>query len=669
METVNTKTEVGGPIRGALLLAALLLLTSCGTQAPGVHRLTSGWEMLISGAPSLSSGIPDAVLHPDRFEWRPMMLNEDLGGRTVLFRVPVPRLGFAHAALYLPRAPFAFRVYADNVHVLSFSDQSQFEPRSYLGWIWHLVDLPNNRVPEYLYIHAHTDLAIRFVIPHIGNRPDIVRYLIEANIGSFIVVVLCLTTAIAVLPLAFTRRDAILGSLALFLICIGWWMLNINVASQLFLPIAPWRALLETFTLYLAPAGVGIFMERSMPSGLIRPARWIGLFFFAYAVLFTLLDLAGFLPVYRSQLPFVIAVVCVAVFMIFQLIRGVLRGHTEAKILAVGVTCILAFTIHDLMLVIAFASGMVELRTLRLHWGVLGFVASMIGVAAYRVHLMQEAIRAYSVELESMVDERTRTLNEALQGLRVRDMQMREELHIASDIQKLLLPRLPLDLPGARVEGMYLPMHTVSGDYYDIASAPDEHIAILFVDVSGHGVPAALVMTMIKTIFQEVAKRLKDPSEILSHLNNRLEENLARSGTYATACTLVIGPGGVVRYANAAHRPMLLSRKGTVNLEAFDSEGVLLGAYISTPANFPAKQFTCRPGDRIFLYTDGITESPVGNDIFGDERLTDFLTEYQDSPPADICRNLVRLLDATRHPREQEDDITFLVLDFTPARS
>ncbi len=620
--------------------------------------------MMTGGAPALSAETPDAVLHPDQYDWRAMTVNEDLGGSTVLFRVPAPRLGFVHAAVFLPRSPFAFRLYADGLHVLSYSDRSMFAPRSYLGWIWHLADLPNNKVPEYLYIHAHTDVAIRFVIPHVGNRPDIVRYLIEANIGSFIVIILCLTTAAALLPLAVVRKDAILGSLTVFLVCIGWWMLNINIASQLFLPVAPWRAILENFTLYLSPAGVGIFMERSMPSGLIRPARWIGLFFCAYAVLFTLLDLAGILPIYRSQLPFVIAVVCFAVFMMFQLVRGVIRGHTEAKILAVGVLFILAFTIHDLMLVIAFASGMVELRTLRLHWGVLGFVVSMIGVAAYRVHLMQEAIRAYSVELESMVEDRTRTLNHALQGLRVRDTQMREELHIASDIQKLLLPQMPLALPGLRLEGIYLPMHTVSGDYYDIAAAPDGHHAILFADVSGHGVPAALVMTMLKTIFQDIALRMNDPSEILSHLNNRLEENLARSGTYATACTVIIAPGGSVSYANAGHRPMLVARQGSSVIESFDSEGVLLGAYKSTPENFPARIFKCEPGDRIYLYTDGVTESPVGNDIFGDERLLDFLTRQKQNPPAEICRQLARLLESTRHPREQEDDITFLIVDF-----
>jgi sigma-B regulation protein RsbU (phosphoserine phosphatase) len=232
------------------------------------------------------------------------------------------------------------------------------------------------------------------------------------------------------------------------------------------------------------------------------------------------------------------------------------------------------------------------------------------------------------------------------------------ELDLAKRIQ---LSLLPAEFPSSahfRVAARYVPMTSVAGDLYDFLVADSSQAGLLIADVSGHGVPAALIASMVKMAAISQRPNAADPARLLAGMNAALCGNTQNE--YVTAAYVHLdAQAGELRYAAAGHPPMLLMRNGVVTEIA--ENGMLLAAL--EDASFSSTSRRIEAGDRIVLYTDGILEarSSAGK-MFGDEALHEAVRESAALAPAGAADRIVEQVRAWA--KTQDDDLTLLVCDF-----
>lgn len=233
-----------------------------------------------------------------------------------------------------------------------------------------------------------------------------------------------------------------------------------------------------------------------------------------------------------------------------------------------------------------------------------------------------------------------------------------QELLTARRIQNSIIPQFPPSLKGIRVATRYQPMTSVAGDFYDFLTSSNDVLTILVADVSGHGVPAALVACMLKTCFAAQKNNAADPAAILSGLSVMLRGSLG--GQYVTAaCAVVDREARTVTYAGAGHPPALLARGETGDLVLLAENGLFIGPF--PKATYANISVPFHIGDRLLLYTDGITEAnDLGGEEFGQERLGQFLLRSNEREPATILDRLFDQITAG----SQQDDLTAVLVYF-----
>jgi sigma-B regulation protein RsbU (phosphoserine phosphatase) len=241
------------------------------------------------------------------------------------------------------------------------------------------------------------------------------------------------------------------------------------------------------------------------------------------------------------------------------------------------------------------------------------------------------------------------------------------ELAIARQLQFSILPATTPDVRNLRIAAVYEPMTAVAGDFYEFLPADDYCAGFLVADVSGHGVPAALIASMIKVAVQSVAEYANDPSALLLRLRDILSAQL--QGQFVSAAYLWIdSETHTARYSSAGHPPLLCWRAREGTLARIESNGLLIGVpfdSIRCPCAFPVREIAFAHGDRFLLYTDGFSEPEnAAGEAFADRRLEQVLGDNSSRPAAELSLQLlseVRAWQPASAP--QQDDITFLVID------
>ncbi len=182
--------------------------------------------------------------------------------------------------------------------------------------------------------------------------------------------------------------------------------------------------------------------------------------------------------------------------------------------------------------------------------------------------------------------------------------EIQKELELARSIQLSLLPGTCPSSDAFRIAARYVPMKSVAGDFYDVIAADAGHVGLLIADVSGHGVPAALIASMVKMAAVSQRDHAAHPAQLLSGMNRALCGNT--QGQYVTAAYVYVdGENKELRYAAAGHPPMLRLRNGAVSEIA--ENGLLLAAVDG--ATYTDVAVALEPGDRLLLYTDGMVEA------------------------------------------------------------
>ena len=237
-----------------------------------------------------------------------------------------------------------------------------------------------------------------------------------------------------------------------------------------------------------------------------------------------------------------------------------------------------------------------------------------------------------------------------------------QEMRSARDIQQSILPRDIPTVPSVQLAARYAPLAAVAGDFYDIVPLNGDGVALLVADVSGHGVPAALIASMVKVSFTAALSETDDPGAMLQRMNRTLCGMFERS--FVTAACAVLRPeAGTLSYALAGHPPPVLQSGAEAGVTLLDERGVFLGVMPS--ATYTTATVPVGAGGRLILYSDGITEAmSASEDLFGIERLRSFAAAERPrsaSAFADALLAAVRAFAGSdAHPH---DDVTLIVAD------
>ena len=239
-----------------------------------------------------------------------------------------------------------------------------------------------------------------------------------------------------------------------------------------------------------------------------------------------------------------------------------------------------------------------------------------------------------------------------------------DELRAAARIQTSILPRTIPSTKNLRVAVRYAPMTAVAGDLYDFPVIHPDSISILVADVAGHGIPAALVASMVKIAVTTQSGSGGEPGKVIAALNSILCRD-AR-GQYATAVYVYLDEANRVgRYSVAGHPPPLLWRRSTQTLHKLNETGLLLGVRFDEA--YTETEFTIMPGDRLLLYTDGLLEAEnAAGQSYGDFALKAFIEARQGLAAEPFVDRLLReVLDWSCENGQpgQLDDITLVVVD------
>jgi sigma-B regulation protein RsbU (phosphoserine phosphatase) len=239
-------------------------------------------------------------------------------------------------------------------------------------------------------------------------------------------------------------------------------------------------------------------------------------------------------------------------------------------------------------------------------------------------------------------------------------LSIENELAIAREIQASILPSRVPTLPNLRVSAAYHPMTAVAGDFYDFIVVDKNRAGFLVADVSGHGVPAALIASMIKVAMQSVLPCAESPGEVLRGLNRILAGQLR--GQFVSAAYLWLDMNSrKALYSAAGHPSLLRCRQG--KLDRIESNGLLLG--VLPESEYLACELTLNPGDRFLLHTGGVVEPEnAAGRSFGEGRLEQVVRSFEARPPAELSDELLSELRQWQPPSTpQQDDITLIVID------
>jgi PAS domain S-box-containing protein len=275
---------------------------------------------------------------------------------------------------------------------------------------------------------------------------------------------------------------------------------------------------------------------------------------------------------------------------------------------------------------------------------------------------MEEEVRRLNTDLEERVAERTEQLKSAMakQQEEAQERQrIEQELQVARLIQQTLLPKSLPGLPGYDMAAYYQPAREVGGDFYDFLELKDGRLGLVIGDVSGKGVPAAIVMAITRTMLH-AAYRLGSPApgEILEQVNNILHPDIPPNMFVTCLVALLDSRIGRLQYANAGHDlPYLRHADGVSELRA---TGMPLG--LMPNMSYEQKEIALQPGESVLLYSDGLVEAhDPRREMFGFPRMQEFVGAHPGGASL-IDFLLTELEHFTGEEWEQEDDIALLTL-------
>jgi uncharacterized protein YndB with AHSA1/START domain len=206
-------------------------------------------------------------------------------------------------------------------------------------------------------------------------------------------------------------------------------------------------------------------------------------------------------------------------------------------------------------------------------------------------------------------------------GINLHPRKQAQEYEEAREIQQGLMPKQIPQIPGVEISGSWRPARIVGGDYFDVFSFSERRVGLCIADVSGKGMPAALLMSNLQAVVKALASENSSPKELVEKVNRVM----CRNTTEAKFITLFYGlldvDGKTLRYANAGHNAPILTRKDGAQVR-LEEGGLILGIF--QERSYEQGEIELRPGDRLVMFTDGVSEAVDGEgEEFGEERMAE----------------------------------------------
>ncbi len=266
--------------------------------------------------------------------------------------------------------------------------------------------------------------------------------------------------------------------------------------------------------------------------------------------------------------------------------------------------------------------------------------------------------------LDALAADAANILDNARLVERERERQrLEQEINIARDIQQALLPRNFPDSPHFAVTGINFPCLAVGGDYFDVFSLSDGRTAFLIADVSGKGLGAAIVTTMLQGALSAMTLGT-DPARVFNHVNRFLCDH-SEVGRYATVFFGILDQEGHLEFINAGHPSPFLIRRGVAE-EAFTEGSYPVG--LVPEAEYTAVCLKLEPGDTLVLFSDGVTEAVDPDEqMFGTPRLKQLLTGQLECPLEHIQKCVLEGVENFARGAHQADDLTLLIVRYRAA--
>src|SRR5271165_1721229 len=263
--------------------------------------------------------------------------------------------------------------------------------------------------------------------------------------------------------------------------------------------------------------------------------------------------------------------------------------------------------------------------------------------------------------LDALAADAASILDNARLVVRERERQrMEEQINIARDIQQALLPRNFPDHPHLAVAGVNYPCLSVGGDYFDVFPLDNNRTAFLIADVSGKGLGAALLTTMLQGALSAMTLGT-DPARVFNHVNRFLCDH-AEVGRYATMFFGILEDSGKLEYINAGHPSPILIRQGVAE-EAFTEGSFPVG--LVPEAEFTTSTLNLEPNDTLVLYSDGVTEAMDPDEqLYGTGRLRAVLLGKHELALDEIQKTVLESVENFARGARQADDLTILLVRF-----
>jgi serine phosphatase RsbU (regulator of sigma subunit) len=277
------------------------------------------------------------------------------------------------------------------------------------------------------------------------------------------------------------------------------------------------------------------------------------------------------------------------------------------------------------------------------------------------VRLLHLETRNYSKVLEETVRE-LEASREVIRLKTLEEQEMRErELALAQETQESLLPRFLPQFENFRIHAYNSPTRYVGGDFYDFLQLSSGEWMGVVADVSGKGMSAALLSSMVLGALRIEFRSGTEPQEILSRVNQLLCER-SLPFQFVTLFLFLLGPHGTGQFISAGHNPAYLFRAATGKIEKLVSDAHFLGMFDS--ASYPPRTFRLDKGDILVVYSDGLTDAQnLQQELFGEERLLNMIRQESPSGSHALERTFLKTIEEFTQGMPQTDDITFVVVE------
>ncbi len=433
-------------------------------------------------------------------------------------------------------------------------------------------------------------------------------------------------TALGLVSIAFAflsrKFDVMLFWLALFAILYGQRLWLQSALLALMVPPSLFFDSLRSSANYLVPIPAFFYFEAAGFLG--RSGRKIAILL---AIPFLGLFVATFLFGPRNEFVLTnhLLVIATLIALVVQSIRQK-NSDRDFVIIRLGIAVFVAFALSDNILQALGRSIYIEPVGFAFFLATLGYVA-----ATRSIHRDQ------------------------------RFSELQKELEIARRIQTDILPAAYPTSDHFKVAARYVPMTAVAGDFYDFLITGQQQAGLLVADVSGHGIPAALIASMVKLAATSQRVNAANPAALLTGMNAVLHGNTQCQ--FVTAAYVYLDAAtSTLSYSAAAHPPMLLLRAGEVI--SIEENGLMLAAF--SFSTYETATHPIEPGDRILLYTDGLLEATNrAGEEFGPDRLNRLLKDSALFPADQAADQIVSTLENWSHA--QNDDLTILICDYANA--